>query len=320
MSSSTERDQTIDHLRGVDTLDEDKDGNTTEDRAWKLGDVFHSTPVLITPPVLALNDSSYQAFKTAQAGRTKILIAGANDGMLHAFRESDGVELWAFIPPDLLDNLKNLNSTSGDHLFYVDASPIAADIKVGSTWKTIVVFGERRGGRYYYALDITDTTNPSFMWSFTDTKMGETWSEPAIGKVKIGTTDKFVMFAGGGYDTAQNNATGKAFFAIDLSNGTKLFEYYNSTSGDDRQYMNFSVGGQPDRGRPEQRRVRRPSLHRRRGRSGVEVRRLGVRDVELGRQAPLRCGVLSDEPAAGRRILSGSGYLRRADPGVRTAR
>jgi type IV pilus assembly protein PilY1 len=75
--------------------------------------------------------------------------------------------------------VKNLNSTSGDHLFYVDASPIAADIKVGSTWKTIVVFGLRRGGNHYYALDITDTTNPSFMWSFTDTKLGETWSEPA---------------------------------------------------------------------------------------------------------------------------------------------
>ena len=245
VSSSTERDHTIDFLRGIDVLDEDKDGNTTEERSWKLGDVFHSTPVLITPPVLALNDSSYQAFKTAQASRTKILLAGANDGMLHAFRESDGVELWAFIPNDLLDNVKNLNSASGDHLFYVDASPIAADIKVGSTWKTIVVFGERRGGHYYHALDITDTTNPTYLWSFTDSKMGETWSEPAIGKVLIGSSDKYVMFVGGGYDTAQNNATGKAFFVIDLSNGSKLFEYYNSTSSDDRQYMNFSIAANP---------------------------------------------------------------------------
>ena len=243
-ASSTERDQIIDHLRGVDTLDEDKDGNTTEDRAWKLGDVFHSTPVLITPPVLALNDSSYQAFKTAQASRTKILIAGANDGMLHAFRESDGVELWAFVPPHLLDSLKNLHSTSGDHLFYVDASPIAADIKISGSWKTIVVFGLRRGGKHYYALDITDTTNPSFLWSFTDTKMGETWSEPAIGKVNVGG-DKFAMFVGGGYDTAQNNATGKAFFAIDLSNGARLFQYYNDGTADDRASMNFSIAANP---------------------------------------------------------------------------
>jgi type IV pilus assembly protein PilY1 len=242
VSTSTERDRIVNYLRGTDVLDEDNDSNTTEERPWKLGDIFHSTPVLVTPPVLALNDSSYQAFKTAQASRTTVAIAGSNDGMLHAFRESDGTELWAFIPPHLLTSLQNLISASGTHQFYVDASPIAADIKISGNWKTIVVFGLRRGGNHYYALDITNTTNPSFLWSFTDTKMGETWSEPAIGKVKVGGVDKFVMFVGGGYDTAQNNVTGKAFFAIDLATGTKLWEYYNATgSTDDRQHMNFSL-------------------------------------------------------------------------------
>jgi len=240
-SSSTERDNIIDFTRGIDAYDANGNGNTTEERAWKLGDIFHSTPVLVTPPVLALNDSSYQAFKTAQANRTKVLIAGANDGMVHAFRESDGVELWAFIPPDVLDNLKSLADIGADHQFFMDSSPIATDIKVGGTWKTIVVFGMRRGGPFYYALDITDTTNPQWMWKFTDSKIAETWSEPSIGKVKIGTTDTFVAFFGGGYDTATNNAHGKAFFAVDLSNGSKLWEYYNNGTADDRQYMNFSL-------------------------------------------------------------------------------
>ena len=245
VASSTDRDKTIDFVRGLDVLDEDQDGNTSEERSWKLGDIFHSTPVLVTPPVLALNDSSYQSFKTAQASRTTVLLAGSNDGMLHAFRESDGAELWAFIPPDLLDNLHTMVSKAGDHLFYVDASPIAVDIKVGSTWKTIVVFGLRRGGNYYYALDITDTTNPQWMWSFTDSKMGETWSEPAIGKVNIGGTAKYAAFVGGGYDTGTNNDLGKAFFAIDLSNGSKLWEYYKDGASDDRQYMGFSLAANP---------------------------------------------------------------------------
>src|SRR5215831_398070 len=237
-SSSSERDNIIDFTRGIDAYDANGNGNTTEERAWKLGDIFHSTPVLVTPPVLALNDSSYQAFKTAQANRTKVLIAGANDGMLHAFRESDGVELWAFIPPDLLDNLKILADTGADHQFFVDSSPIATDIKISGVWKTIVVFGMRRGGPFYYALDITDTTDPQWMWKFTDSKIAETWSEPSIGKVKIGTTDTFVAFFGGGYDTASNNAHGKAFFAVDLSNGSKLWEYYNNGTADDCQYIN----------------------------------------------------------------------------------
>jgi type IV pilus assembly protein PilY1 len=116
---------------------------------------------------------------------------------------------------------------------------------VSGTWKTIVVFGERRGGPYYTALDITDTANPTFLWSFTDAKMSETWSEPAIGKVKIGGVDKYVAFFGAGYDTASNNAHGKAFFAIDLATGAKLWEYYNNSSSDDRQYMNFSIAANP---------------------------------------------------------------------------
>ncbi len=105
------------------------------------------------------------------------------------------------------------------------------------------MFGLRRGGRTYYALDVTDTANPTFMWSRTDSKMGETWSEPAIGRVKLGGVEKFVAFVGGGYDTGENNNSGKAFFVIDLENGSILWQYYNNSSSDDRQYMNFSLAG-----------------------------------------------------------------------------
>ena len=239
-------DQVISYIRGVDSFDENQNTNTTEDRAWKLGDIFHSTPVLVTPPILALNDSSYQTFKQSKANRTPVLIAGSNDGMLHAFRESDGVELWGFIPEDLLDDLQNATVTYGTHPYFVDGSPIAADVKTFGTWKTIVVFGLRRGGNYYYALDITDIADPKFLWSFTDTRLGETWSEPAIGRVKIGGVEKFVAFVGGGYDTGNNNNTGKAFFVISLATGQKLWEYYNDgITLDDRQYMNFSLAANP---------------------------------------------------------------------------
>jgi type IV pilus assembly protein PilY1 len=64
------------------------------------------------------------------------------------------------------------------------------DIKASGTWKTIVVFGLRRGGPFYYALDVTDTTNPQWMWSFTDSKIAEAWSEPSMGKVKISSSSE----------------------------------------------------------------------------------------------------------------------------------
>ena len=62
----------------------------------------------------------------------------------------------------------------------------------------------------------------------TDARMGETWSEPAIGKIKLSdNTDRYVAFVGGGYDTASNNSSGKAFYVIDVDTGVKLWEYYN---------------------------------------------------------------------------------------------
>src|SRR5437870_6091760 len=140
--------QVIDYIQGVDVFDENGNGNVTEDRSWKLGDIFHSTPVLVTPPLLALNDSSYQAFKQANANRTKVLIAGANDGMLHAFRESDGVELWAFIPEDQLDDLNNATVTFGVHPYFVDGSPIAADTKIGAAWGRASSRRRSGGGRF----------------------------------------------------------------------------------------------------------------------------------------------------------------------------
>jgi type IV pilus assembly protein PilY1 len=245
VASSSERDKVIDFTRGIDSYDEDVDSNVTEERAWKLGDIFHSTPALITPPRAPIVDPTYTTFKQSNANRTMVLISGANDGMIHAFRESDGEELWAFIPPEALDGLQLLTTHSADHQYFVDGSPQAADVKIGGSWKTVLIFGMRRGGVTYYALDITDVNNPLYLWSFTDAKMGETWSEPALGKVKIGSTDTYVAFVGGGYNTGTNNATGKAFFVIDLANGAKLWEYYNDGSGSDRQYMNFSLASNP---------------------------------------------------------------------------
>lgn len=256
-ATTANRDKVIDFIRGVDSTDENGNSDTTEEREWKLGDIFHSTPVVVTPPFLPSPDASYTAFRNANATRMTAVLIGANDGMLHAFKETNGVtpsedgkEMWAFIPPNALGNLKNLTATSGEHVFFVDASPVAADVKISGAWKTIVIFGERRGGKVYHALDVTDTTNPLFLWSFTDTKMGETWSEPIIGKVKMnsttGSTEKYVAIFGGGYDTASNNTSGKAVFVVDIATGQTLWEYFYSTGAtDDRQYMRYSIPGTP---------------------------------------------------------------------------
>jgi len=246
VASATERTELIDFIRGVDSYDADGDGNTSEQREWKLGDILHSAPVLVSPPPLMSDDPAYQAFRIAQANRPIVLLVGANDGMLHAFRESDGVERWAFIPPDLLGSLKQLAPAFGPHPYFVDSSPVVADVKIGVAYKTIVVFGERRGGRRYHALDITDTTNPAILWSFNDVKSGESWSVPVVGRVRMADgSSRYAVFFGGGYDTANNNASGKALFAVDAATGQKLWEYFKDGSADDRQLVGFSLAGSP---------------------------------------------------------------------------
>jgi type IV pilus assembly protein PilY1 len=246
VTTSGERDDIIDFVRGIDAFDEDNDSNTAEPRQWKLGDILHSTPVLVTPPRMISTDPLYLAFKTAQAARTTVLLTGANDGMLHAFRETDGEELWGFIPPDLLGKLQDLTPYTGAHEYYVDSSPVAADVEIAGAYSTVVLSGERRGGRSYHLLDVTDTESPVYLWSFTDARIGETWSVPAIGRVRLsGGGTAWVAFAGGGYDTAQNNASGKTFYVIDLATGAMLWEYWADGTADDRQSMNYSIAAPP---------------------------------------------------------------------------
>ena len=58
---------------------------------------------------------------------------------------------------------------------------------VSSGWHTVLVSGERSGGSYYFALDMTHPsqlsagTYPAPLWDFTDSSMAQTWSRPVIG-------------------------------------------------------------------------------------------------------------------------------------------
>ena len=251
VADNTERDKLISYVRGIDSYDDDGDGNTTEERSWKLGDIFHSGPVIVGAPKRFYFDYGYSGtgnFYENNKDRTKIILAGANDGMLHAFQASDGNgllagdELWAFIPPNLLSRLKDMRTA---HNFFVDLPVRVEDVwfgtgdgtgeiaisKTASEWHTIAVVGERQGGNQFNALDITDTTLPSWLWSF-DTS-GETWGRPAINRVNIsdGSDDGdevWVVIMSGGYDSAGNN--GKAVYIVNAYNGTNIRSY---TSMDD---------------------------------------------------------------------------------------
>jgi Tfp pilus tip-associated adhesin PilY1 len=279
VSLDTARADIISHIRGIDAFDINQNTNTTEERFWKLGDIFHSNAVVVGSPNKYFEAEGYSGsggFYETYKNRTKVIIVGGNDGMLHAFNAATGVEEWAFIPPAVLKTLK-LMSTA--HTYYVDSSPKVSDVwiyssmadttKSASEWQTILICGLRKGGKQYFALDITDTLNPVFLWEFprsndsaTLAKVGQSWSEPAIGRVKIEHNpgsgnelyERWVAFIGGGFDPNEKKGVdatiGRAFFVIDLKTGNIIWEYssdalINYPSTDERKYMTNSFVAPP---------------------------------------------------------------------------
>ena len=185
---------------------------------WKLGDIYHSTPAVVGPPVENYTFDNYSSFKTANAGRTTMVYVGGNDGMLHAIDASTGVESWAYVPNAVLGKLSDLRY---DHPYTVDGTPVVADVCTGSpcTWKTVLVSGLRDGGNKYFALDVTNPSAPTLLWETTHTKMGNTWSRPAIGRVPSSSTGdfKWVAFVGGGINPSSGDPK---IFAIDIADGS----------------------------------------------------------------------------------------------------
>jgi len=136
-----------------------------------LGDIFHSTPVLVTPPAPTYlcdigivnqcvgslysptlepnGQSAYQTYFTNNQYRTEFVLVGGNDGMIHAFNAGNdtvtgsvhtfdngtGQEMWAFIPPDMLPKLIRY-MTGERHELLMDGTAMVRDIWVDGSGST----------------------------------------------------------------------------------------------------------------------------------------------------------------------------------------
>lgn len=194
-------------------------------RGNKLGDIVYSNATYVP---------------STGTGQPAMIYVGANDGMLHGFNAETGEELLAYIPSNLysttLDQgLHYLTNPDYHHRFYVDQSPVVA--KIGT--KTILVGGERAGGRGYFALDISSPSTFSesnaasiVLWEFTNTNdadLGYTFSMPTIAKL---SDSSYGVIFGNGY----NSDFGRAeLFILRLNSNGSLNGYYEilaNNSGD----------------------------------------------------------------------------------------
>jgi len=153
-----------------------------------LGDIIHSIPLL---------------YRYGTAGTPARIFSGSNDGMLHCFDENTGNEKWAFIPESQMAKLKLLTPAAYGaagvlkHNYYVDGGKAVYE---GAS-KNILIFGERRGGKNYYGLDITSPDAPELEYTVNiNNDFGQSWSNPRVVPVIESSLKKDVFWIGGGYD------------------------------------------------------------------------------------------------------------------------
>jgi Tfp pilus tip-associated adhesin PilY1 len=210
-----------------------------------MGDALESEPSFIGKPNFSYIDAGYSAFITAQTNRPELVFIGTNDGMLHAFHAKDqvapptgtkcvvgggtycgGEEAWAYVPKIVIPNMWRLADTNygAKHFNFINGSATISDICDGTptqcadpataVWKTILVGGLNGGGRGYYALDVTDPTDPAYpkvLWEFTPTQsanLGYSYGRPIITKKQDGT---WVVLITSGYDNGDLGPDGTAY-------------------------------------------------------------------------------------------------------------
>lgn len=214
------------------------DGTASTTRSeWVLGDIMTSAPLYLGADDLHYDQlpsgsngkSSYAAYVSYKKTRTPMLYVGANDGMLHAFRASDGVEQFAVIPNSVFPRLYQLSNPDYNHRYFVDGSPGAGDaylnnsLSDSSGWNSVVVSGLRGGGKSVFAVDATNPTLNAptrFMWEFnadeSDKDMGYSYSQPQVVRLNDGN---WAAVFGNGYNSENK---GVHLYVVRLSDGALI--------------------------------------------------------------------------------------------------
>jgi len=231
----------------------DVDGDTIENESRQdMGDPLHGKPGVV---IYGVNGST-----DAERLNDAAVFVTTNDGFLHAFDPVSGDELWSFIPDNLLSRMRKLYYSTvtaaatkpEDREYGLDGTLriirvdnnrngiIETADEDGKRDRVYLVVGQRRGGSWYYSLDVSTKTAPKLMWAIDLSSYGggQSWSTPQPARVKIGpadTTGTEVLFIGGGYSTAQDglpyatDSVGNRLFMVNARTGTVLWRAGPST-------------------------------------------------------------------------------------------
>ncbi|MBK0392947.1 PilC/PilY family type IV pilus protein [Ramlibacter algicola] len=240
-TSSPDRDTVIKWVRGLDNQGDEKGpGNGIKVRESIHGDVLHSRPLVIN-----YGDS-----------RGIVAFYGANDGVFRAINGNQagrigsvdpGGELWGLVLPEHYPYLNRLRTNSPELQFpstvlktalpknYFVDGPTGVYQKLtatGSIETAYIYLTMRRGGRFLYALDITQPQSPQVLWRIDTNstgfeELGQTWSRPRLTLLQNYANP--VLVFGGGYDPAHDTepagtaAMGRAIYIVDAVSGALVW-------------------------------------------------------------------------------------------------
>jgi type IV pilus assembly protein PilY1 len=210
--------QRLDYLRGDGSKELVNGGTFRNRQTTKLGDIINSAPQYVSDEDFGypdgLESAAYSSFVSSKASRSPMVYVGANDGMLHGFDGTTGVEKIAYVPTKVYSNLSKLTASTYSHRYFVDGTPTIGDAFFGGAWHNVLVGGLNSGGQGVYALDVTDPTKFSesnasslVLWEFTDANdadLGYTFSRPNIVKMANGT---WAAVFGNGYNNTEADGT-----------------------------------------------------------------------------------------------------------------
>jgi type IV pilus assembly protein PilY1 len=228
-------------LRGDQSHEGSRLGQFRQRVGGPIGDIVNSQAVVIGPPVPLIGtgvagipaqpiflDAGYADYFAAQSTRPTRVYVGANDGLLHAFDDATGNESWAFVPKGIFRSdttgLRGLVLQDGGlppfyHHYYVDGPSRVTDVDFGGgtkdTWHTILVGGLGKGGKSFYAIDVTNPAGmvdeasvaKKVLWEFTDSDMGYSYGKPLLAKTRA---HGWVAVLTSGYNNP--SGVGKVFF------------------------------------------------------------------------------------------------------------
>jgi len=237
----------VNYLLGDSSKELRKSGGIYRSRSAILGDIIDSNPVFVRDNVdlgygaLVGSYGSYTTFVASMAARPEgVLFIGANDGMLHAFRDNTGAEIFAYIPKAVIPNLYHLSETPYTHRYYVDGPNIETHAYLSSAWRDVLVGTVGAGGTAVYALDVTSPTTmgaSSIMWELSAStpgfaNLGSVLSDVQAGPVTaVGNAlndDQWVAIFGNGYGSTSGVAS---LFVVNLKTGTLLKEIVADAAG-----------------------------------------------------------------------------------------